>query len=69
MCIRDRTKTGGILSIGPPDGLPLLAHPKITKAEVTIQIKFLMIRIQIQIKVFKIVKRTIFAIYSWIKTL
>ena len=57
------TRTGGILSTGPPVGEPRFAHPLITTIDKTVYIKFLIVLIQLQINVFKIVKRTIFTIY------
>ena len=57
------TSTGGIVSFGPPVGEPLFAHPLIKINVDRKKIRFFIILIQLQIKVFKIVKRTIFAIY------
>jgi hypothetical protein len=52
-----------MLSIGPPVGEPLFAHPLIIANDKIVYIIFLIKSIQLQINVFKIVKRTIFTIY------
>ena len=52
-----------MLSTGPPVGEPRFAQPLIITIDKTVYIKFLIVLIQLQINVFKIVKRTIFTIY------